>query len=221
MKPAQWIAPLDEKAQDRLRGMLAKLTGPAGKTVRWLTEDADRWGRLCWIAQHYSMAEPLGENWKDAEGQWRAVHDAAQALNTALENLGHLACAIRLDAGARSPGFWESVSGYLHPVPGAAFAAPVHDLEWFAKVAVEECERMKVQCNGARREDDRGELAFLIHQIFDLLEVPERPQAHAQRVAAVIHAWATGDKSGLGNPRFGERAIKGVRAFRKGTQTPA
>lgn len=219
MNRFRWVR-LDEKATVRLRGMLEKLTGPAGGTARWILEDGERWSLLCGIADLYANTEPLIENWKVAEGQWRAVQEAAQALNGALESLGNLACAIRLDAGVRSPGLWESVSGFLHPVPGAAFAPPVHDLEWFAGVAVEECERMKAKCNGARMEDESGELAFLIHQLFDLLEVPVRPKIHARRIAAVIHAWATGDKAALENQRFGERAVKRVQALRKGTQTP-
>jgi hypothetical protein len=60
----------------------------------------------------------------------------------------------------------------------------------------------------------------MIHQLWDLLEVPVRPKAHARRIAAVIHTWATGEKAALEDSRFGERAIKRVRAVRKGTRTP-
>lgn len=212
---------MNANEEARLRGMLETPEGPAGETARWIMEDEDRWSRLCWMADHYANAEPLMENWKDAEGQWKRVQEAAQALNQALESLGDLACAIRLDAGVRSPGLWKRVSVNLHPVPGQAFAPSVHDLERFAKVAAEECERMKVQCNGARREDDHGELAFLFHQLFDLLEVPKRPQAHAQRIAAIIHGWSFPKEvaRAQGNPRFGERAMKRVKALRAGTQT--
>jgi len=177
MARSRWFG-LDPKDESRLQSRMESLEDPAGETARWIMEDEDRWGRLCWLADHYANAEPLMENWKDAEGQWKRVQEAAQALNQALESLGDLACAIRLDAGVRSPGLWKRVSGNLHPVPGQAFAPSVHDLERFAKVAAEECERMKVQCNGARREDDHGELAFLFHQLFDPLEVPKPPKDH-------------------------------------------
>lgn len=217
---SRWFG-LDPKDEARLQSRMESLKGPARETARWIMEDEDRWGRLCWMADHYANAEPLMENWKDAEGQWKRVQETAQALNQALESLGDLAYAIRNDAGVRSPGLWERVSGNLHAVPGQAFAPSVHDLEWFAKVAAEECERMKVQCNGARREDDHGELASLFHHLFDLLEVPKRPQAHAQRIAAIIHGWSFPKDAARAqdNPRFGERAMKRMKAIRAGTQT--
>lgn len=231
MVRARWQY-LDPKDEARLKGMLEKLTGKPGETARWILEDEGRWDLLKGIAEHYLNAEPLGETWADAERQWNAVKEAAHDLSTALKSLGDMASAIRLDAAARTPGLWESVQGYLHPVPGEAFAPPVHDLEWFAKVAVEECQRMKVECNGARRWDDSGDLAFLIHQIWNLLEGRKGAQSHARRIAAVIHAWDLAlarlragkpeeDAQALWeDPRFGERAVKRVKAHRKGARTP-
>lgn len=190
MKPAQWIAPLDEKSQARLRGMLAKLTGPAGKTARWIMEDKGRWARLCGIADLYANDEPMTENWKDAGGQWRAVHDAAQALNEALAGLGELASNVRQFEKVRAIGQWKTVAPWLHPVPGEAFAPPVHDLEWFAKVAAEEC-KAQADAHGAGRGTDGDLVPFLLRQVCDLIEYPRRGALHARRIALVLHVWAT------------------------------
>lgn len=250
MKPAQWLAVPDEKAQARLRGMrgmLAELTGPAGKTARWILEDESRWGRLCWIAQRYAETEPLTGGWKGAQEQWQDVLESARMLNDSLARLGESALTVRQWEKVRAIGQWETVAPWLHPVPGEAFAPPVHDLEWFAKVAVEECERMKVECNGARARDQNIGQAFMFAQLFDLLEIPaKRPHAHAQRFGAVIHAWTFLEKArmseekkgenrlkamkkevekalkdGEWKKRFGEAALKEVIATRKGTGTPA
>lgn len=213
---AIFIGGLNEQEQTKLREALLKLKGPARKSAEWAIRE--RWGPLCEIADFYARDEPLGETWRDAERQWKRVEKSAHELNEAVKALGELALAA--PQNFQGPvGQAEEVEPFIHQPSGSAFIPLVHDLEWYAKAAVKASQAMKAQCNGAQRDSENGQLAFLIHRLFGLLQVPNRPQAHIQRIAAAIHGWAFPKdlERALMDPRFGERALNRVRRH---TRTP-